>query len=41
VGDSPSNDVAGARAAGLRAVLIDRDGGQGDIASLADLPLIL
>jgi putative hydrolase of the HAD superfamily len=41
VGDSPSNDVAGARAAGLRAVLIDRAGGQGDIASLADLPLIL
>jgi len=41
VGDSPSKDVAGARAAGLRAVLIDRDGGSGDIASLAELPRIL
>jgi putative hydrolase of the HAD superfamily len=26
VGDSPGNDVAGARAAGIRAVLLDRDG---------------
>ena len=26
VGDSPENDVAGARAAGVRAVLVDRDG---------------
>jgi putative hydrolase of the HAD superfamily len=41
VGDSPSNDVAGARAAGIRAVLIDREHGQGDIASLAELPRIL
>jgi 2-haloalkanoic acid dehalogenase type II len=41
VGDSPSKDVDGARAAGLRAVLIDRAGYGGDIASLADLPRIL
>ena len=42
VGDSPSKDVAGARAAGIRAVLIDRSGrGSGDIASLAELPRIL
>jgi putative hydrolase of the HAD superfamily len=41
VGDSPSKDVAGARAAGLRAVLIDREGGKGDISSLAELPRIL
>jgi putative hydrolase of the HAD superfamily len=27
VGDTPENDVAGARAAGIRAVLLDRDGG--------------
>jgi putative hydrolase of the HAD superfamily len=47
VGDSPDADVAGARAAGLRAVLLDRDGGAaaGDppagtpvIASLTALP---
>jgi putative hydrolase of the HAD superfamily len=41
VGDSPSKDVAGARAAGMRAVLIDRTGDSGDIASLAELPRIL
>jgi putative hydrolase of the HAD superfamily len=41
VGDSLSKDVEGARAAGLRAVLIDRAGGGGDIASLAELPRIL
>jgi putative hydrolase of the HAD superfamily len=41
VGDSRAKDVAGAEAAGLRAVLIDRDGGGGDIASLAELPRIL
>jgi putative hydrolase of the HAD superfamily len=41
VGDSPSNDVAGAERAGIRAVLIDREGGTGDIASLAELPRIL
>ena len=33
VGDTPTEDVAGARAAGIRALLIDRDGG-GDIESL-------
>ena len=33
VGDTPSEDVAGARAAGIRALLIDREGG-GDIESL-------
>ncbi|MEA2465898.1 MAG: hypothetical protein QOJ57_24, partial [Thermoleophilaceae bacterium] len=41
VGDSPSKDVAGAERAGIRAVLIDREGGTGDIASLAELPRIL
>lgn len=44
VGDSPAADVAGARAAGIRAVLLDRAGGleapRGvrTIASLAELP---
>jgi putative hydrolase of the HAD superfamily len=41
VGDSAEKDVAGARAAGIRALLIDRDGGRGDIESLAELPRIL
>jgi putative hydrolase of the HAD superfamily len=41
VGDSPENDVAGATAAGIRALLLDRDGGRGDIASLAELPAVL
>jgi putative hydrolase of the HAD superfamily len=36
VGDSAAEDVEGARAAGLRAVLLARDGG-GEIASLAEL----
>jgi putative hydrolase of the HAD superfamily len=36
VGDSLEEDVEGARAAGLRAVLLARDGG-GDIRSLAEL----
>jgi putative hydrolase of the HAD superfamily len=36
VGDTASEDVAGARAAGIRVLLLDRDGG-GDIASLASL----
>jgi len=45
VGDSPVEDVSGALAAGLRAVLIDREGrapapaGTPVIASLAELPL--
>jgi putative hydrolase of the HAD superfamily len=34
VGDTPAEDVAGARAAGIRTLLIDRGGG-GDIDSLA------
>ncbi len=37
VGDSNEEDVAGARGAGIRAVLIDRSGGA-DISSLAELP---
>ncbi len=36
VGDSAEEDVAGARAAGLRALLIDRRG-DGDVTSLADV----
>ena len=41
VGDSPEHDLAGARAAGVRAVLIDRAGGagaDGAIRSLRELP---
>jgi putative hydrolase of the HAD superfamily len=37
VGDTPDEDVAGARAAGIRPLLLDRDGGSGDIASLAEI----
>jgi putative hydrolase of the HAD superfamily len=37
VGDTAEEDVAGARAAGIRSLLIDRDG-DGDIASLAEIP---
>jgi putative hydrolase of the HAD superfamily len=40
VGDSPVADVEGARAAGMRAVLIDRNGG-GDIARLDELVPLL
>jgi HAD superfamily hydrolase (TIGR01549 family) len=36
VGDTTEEDVAGARAAGVRALLIDRDG-DGDIVSLAEI----
>lgn len=36
VGDTPEEDVAGARAAGVRPLLIDRGGG-GDISSLIEL----
>jgi putative hydrolase of the HAD superfamily len=36
VGDSPTEDIEGARAAGIRALLIDR-GGHGDVASLAEI----
>jgi putative hydrolase of the HAD superfamily len=46
VGDSPANDVAGAAAAGIRPVLLQRDGtrapgGPTTIASLAELPGLL
>jgi len=48
VGDSPEKDVAGARAAGVRAVLLARDGpppelppGVPHIASLAELPSVI
>jgi putative hydrolase of the HAD superfamily len=37
VGDTAEEDVAGARAAGIRSLLIARDGGQGDIASLEEI----
>ncbi len=37
VGDTAEEDVAGARAAGIRPLLIDRDGGGGDIASLEEI----
>jgi putative hydrolase of the HAD superfamily len=36
VGDTPGEDIDGARAAGIRSLLIDRDGG-GQIASLAEI----
>ena len=36
VGDSPEEDLAGGRAAGIRALLLDRDGG-GDLASLEEV----
>jgi len=36
IGDTPEEDTAGAEAAGIRALLIDRDG-DGDIASLAEV----
>ena len=45
VGDSPATDVAGARAAGIRPVLVQRDGaplaGPDAIRSLAELPSLL
>jgi putative hydrolase of the HAD superfamily len=45
VGDSLDNDVAGARAVGLRAILVRRDGpgpdGVETVSSLAELPLLL
>jgi putative hydrolase of the HAD superfamily len=40
VGDSPENDVEGARAVGIRPLLLSRDGG-GDLRSLAELPALL
>jgi putative hydrolase of the HAD superfamily len=44
VGDSAENDLAGARAAGIRAVLVDRDGDASDpeaIRSLRELPSLI
>jgi HAD superfamily hydrolase (TIGR01662 family) len=37
VGDSPEDDVAGARALGMRAYLVDRDGHTGDAEALPTL----
>jgi putative hydrolase of the HAD superfamily len=37
VGDTREEDVEGARAAGVRALLIDRSGNGGDIASLSEI----
>jgi putative hydrolase of the HAD superfamily len=37
VGDTPEEDVAGARAAGIRPLLIDRTGDGGDISSLSQI----
>jgi HAD superfamily hydrolase (TIGR01509 family) len=37
VGDTAEEDVAGARAAGIRSLLIDREGSGGDISSLAEI----
>ena len=41
VGDSVAHDVVGARAAGIRALLLSRDGADGDLASLSELPALL
>jgi putative hydrolase of the HAD superfamily len=37
VGDTPEEDIDAARAAGIRALLLDRDGG-GDVSSLEEVP---
>jgi putative hydrolase of the HAD superfamily len=37
VGDTAEEDIAGARAAGIRALLIDRSGNGGDISSLTEI----
>jgi HAD superfamily hydrolase (TIGR01509 family) len=37
VGDTPEEDVAGARAAGIRPLLIDREGRSGEISSLRQI----
>ena len=37
VGDTREEDVVGARAAGIRALLLERGGGDGDISSLAEI----
>jgi putative hydrolase of the HAD superfamily len=41
VGDTAEEDVAGATAAGIRPLLIDRDGGDGDISSLEEIDELL
>ena len=45
VGDSPEDDIEGARALGMRAILLDREGvhpdWEGAIHSLAELPAVL
>lgn len=41
VGDTPDEDVAGAEAAGIPALLLDRTAKDGDIASLAEIELHL
>ena len=38
VGDRRRHDLEGARAVGMHALLLDRDGAAGDLADLADLP---
>jgi putative hydrolase of the HAD superfamily len=37
VGDTREEDVAGAQAAGIRALLLDREGNDGDISSLVEI----
>ena len=37
VGDTPEEDGGGARAAGIRVLLIDREGGDGEISSLGEI----
>jgi putative hydrolase of the HAD superfamily len=41
IGDDPDNDVRGAHAAGLPALLIDRDGAAGGLTSLTELYALL
>ncbi len=38
VGDRRRHDVEGARAVGMRALHLDREGGDGDLSSLGELP---
>ena len=40
VGDTPEEDIAGARAAGMRALLIRRDGG-GDVSALTEVAALV
>ena len=41
VGDTPAEDVAGAEAAGIPALVLDRSGNTGDVASLTEIELHL